>query len=129
MTLPFKINALVQYSRICGPSLEGKPAGMIVGYFNNDSLFPIILLHTPDENGNRAAVMHASTFILQEDKPDVKVSVSATALHHVLRCLLGPAHYIRELQATMSPIFDNPIRTLLEQYNEEARLKNLPKAD
>lgn len=47
------------------------------------------------------------------------VTVSASALRAVLVALNGPGHYIRELQVTRGPLFDNPIDTLLTQYNEQ----------
>lgn len=49
-----------------------------------------------------------------------KILVSADALRRVLIALNGPAHYIRELQATREPeqLFpDNPITTLINEYN------------
>jgi hypothetical protein len=49
-----------------------------------------------------------------------KVAVDAKALHAVLSALIGPAHLIRELQATREPeelFADNPINVLIKQYN------------
>lgn len=49
---------------------------------------------------------------------ELKVLVSAKALHSVLGALVGPSHYIRELQATRSlPGGNNPINTLIDEYN------------
>lgn len=49
------------------------------------------------------------------------VTVNATALRRVLIALVGPPHYVRELQATMGPLpligQDNPINILLSEYN------------
>jgi hypothetical protein len=57
-----------------------------------------------------------------------RVTVSAYALKQVLTALNGPAHYIRELQATRGPLVgeDNPINILVNQYNAavEAALKD-----
>lgn len=51
------------------------------------------------------------------------VTVSGSALRAVLVALNGPGHYIRELQVTRGPLFDNPIDTLLTQYNEQVEAK------
>ena len=50
---------------------------------------------------------------------ELKVMVSARALHQVLGALVGPSHYLRELQATRNlPLGEpNPINTLIDQYN------------
>ncbi len=49
---------------------------------------------------------------------NLKVTVTAKALHQVLGALIGPGHYIRELQATRNlPGIDNPINTLIDEYN------------
>ncbi len=48
----------------------------------------------------------------------MKIEVSADALRQVLQALIGPAHYIRELQVTMGlPGSTNPIETLLAEFN------------
>lgn len=47
-----------------------------------------------------------------------KISVDADALYRVLNALNGPGHYIRELQVTRGPLFENPIDKLITQYNE-----------
>lgn len=48
----------------------------------------------------------------------LKVLVDAEALRQVLDALNGPGHYIRELQVTRNlPGNNNPINTLVEQYN------------
>lgn len=47
------------------------------------------------------------------------VSVDAAALREVLAALNGPGHFIRELQATRGPLFNNPIDKLIVQYNEQ----------
>lgn len=47
------------------------------------------------------------------------VTVSAEALHQVLTAIMGPGYLIRELQATIGPLFDNPITKLIEQFNEQ----------
>lgn len=47
-----------------------------------------------------------------------QVTVDAKALFTVLRALNGPAHHIRELQATRNtPGSNNPISKLVDQYN------------
>jgi hypothetical protein len=48
------------------------------------------------------------------------IEVDADALYQVLQALNGPGHYIRELQVTRGPLFDNPIDKLATQYNEWA---------
>lgn len=48
-----------------------------------------------------------------------KVTVSADALRQVLVALNGPGHYIRELQVTRGPLFDNPIDKLTNEFNEQ----------
>ena len=48
------------------------------------------------------------------------VTVNAEALRKVLNALIGPPHYIRELQATRDnpPLFmGNPIDQLIDDYN------------
>lgn len=48
------------------------------------------------------------------------ITVDAAALRQVLQALVGPAHYIRELQTTRSLHalgHPNPIETLVEQFN------------
>jgi len=48
----------------------------------------------------------------------LKIIVTAKALHQVLGALVGPGHYIRELQATRNlPGVENPINTLIDEYN------------
>lgn len=68
----------------------------------------------------------------------LKVQVSAKALHRVLGALVGPSHYIRELQATRNLPGENPINTLIDEYNaaiekEQAKatttVKHLPSDD
>lgn len=51
------------------------------------------------------------------------VTVNAKALQQVLNALVGPGHYIRELQVTRGPLFDNPIDLLIEQFNAQAPSK------
>jgi hypothetical protein len=47
----------------------------------------------------------------------MKILVDAAALKHVLVALLGPPHFIRELQATRGVLFpDNPITKLIADY-------------
>lgn len=51
------------------------------------------------------------------------ITVDASALRQVLAALIGPAHLIRELQATRSLHklgHPNPIDILLEQFNAQA---------
>lgn len=52
------------------------------------------------------------------------IEVPLDALGKVLRALVGPPHYIRELQATMNlptrVAGENPINTLIELYNQAA---------
>jgi|GEM_PF-1586572 len=47
------------------------------------------------------------------------VDVSAVALHTLLTALVGPAHLVRELQATRGQLIgdDNPINVLINEYN------------
>lgn len=46
------------------------------------------------------------------------IEVDAEALRAVLAALVGPGHLVRELQVTLNlPGFENPIRTLVNQYN------------
>lgn len=48
------------------------------------------------------------------------VTVDRDALAWVLKALLGPPHYIRELQVTMGGMFgDNPIDLLIQQFREQ----------
>jgi len=61
-----------------------------------------------------------------EDKNNeavLKFSVDAEALGQVLMALTGPGHLIRELQAIRN-LPDNPISTLISQFNEQTRLHN-----
>lgn len=54
------------------------------------------------------------------------IEVDALALRDVLTALNGPPHLIREMQATISlTLVENPIRTLIEQYN--AAIQDFPK--
>jgi hypothetical protein len=56
----------------------------------------------------------------------LKVRVSAKALHQVLGALVGPSHYIRELQMTRNlPNIDNPINTLIDEYNAAIKVAQL----
>ena len=56
---------------------------------------------------------------------DKKISVSAKALRELLVAVSGPAHYIREIQATrdmpLGMSDDNPINILTEQFNEQVK--------
>lgn len=55
--------------------------------------------------------------------PTPTVTVDATALRSLLVALTGPAHLIRELQATVGlPALGhpNPIKTVLDQFNTRA---------
>lgn len=54
--------------------------------------------------------------------PKHTIEVDAEALRRVLVALNGPAHWIRELQATRNfPVGDpNPIDVLTDQYNAAA---------
>ena len=56
-------------------------------------------------------------------------TVDAEALGEVLRALKGPGHLIRELQVTRGKLFNNPIDTLIEQYNEQAEQHNSRASD
>ena len=53
-----------------------------------------------------------------------KVTVSADALQQVLSALLGPDHYIRELQVIRSITDDSPINILVREYNEQVEQWN-----
>lgn len=56
---------------------------------------------------------------------DTKVSVSAKALEELLRAVLGPPHYIRELQVTRGvPGLPNCVDQLLLEYNAEVERLN-----
>lgn len=60
----------------------------------------------------------------QEVKPtsdaEIKVNVSYSALREVLNALVGPPHYIRELQVTRGlPGHTNAIDLLIEEFNAE----------
>lgn len=56
--------------------------------------------------------------------PKEKILVDLDALRQILTALIGPPHHIRELQFTMdTPIGDNPIKTLMNQYNEHVAAK------
>ena len=58
------------------------------------------------------------------------VTVSSEALQAVLKALLGPGHYIRELQVTMGlPGNENPIDTLVKEYNAAVETYNLVSGD
>lgn len=48
------------------------------------------------------------------------IEVDAEPLRRLLTAVNSPGHYIRELQATRGPLFDNPIDKLIDQYNEWA---------
>lgn len=50
-----------------------------------------------------------------------KIIVSEQPLRRVLEALSGPAHLIRELQATRGPLVgdDNPINLLVGEYNKQ----------
>lgn len=48
-----------------------------------------------------------------------KVEVSASALRELLSAIAGPPHLIRELQVIRGlPGSDNPINTLINEFNE-----------
>lgn len=52
------------------------------------------------------------------------ITVSRAALYEVLHALVGPPHYIRELQATRSLHFlghPNPIETLIAEFEAAAK--------
>jgi len=49
-----------------------------------------------------------------------KVTVSADALRQILSALVGPPHYIRELQAIRS-LGDSPIDKLIDEYNSQVK--------
>lgn len=54
-----------------------------------------------------------------------KVTVNANALRQVLQALIGPGHLIRELQITRNlPGSENPIDTLVREYNSAVELHN-----
>ena len=53
------------------------------------------------------------------------VTVDADALRQVLQALVGPSHYIRELQAIRS-LGDSPIDKLIFQFNEQVAKANNP---
>jgi hypothetical protein len=50
------------------------------------------------------------------------VEVDAEALGEVLQALVGPGHLIRELQVIRGlPAGDDPLTTLIDQYNEQIK--------
>ena len=50
------------------------------------------------------------------------VTVDAVALHTVLQALVGPPHYIRELQAIRGLLGNkNAIDVLIDQFNEQLK--------
>ena len=56
------------------------------------------------------------------EHPVLKITVSAKALYEILQALVGPGHYIREIQATRNlPGFENPIDTLIAEYNAQVK--------
>lgn len=57
------------------------------------------------------------------------VTVDAAAFRRLLVALNGPQHYIRELQATRGPLFDNPIDLLIEQFNAQISAAETENAD
>lgn len=54
------------------------------------------------------------------------VTVSATALRQVLEAFNGPSHLIQELKAIQHLPFseNNPIKTLMDEYNRAVRKFN-----
>jgi len=50
-----------------------------------------------------------------------RIEVDAEALRIILVALSGPGHYIRELQVTRGPLFDNPIDKLTNEFNAWAK--------
>lgn len=53
------------------------------------------------------------------------VTVSALALQQVLNALVGPPHYIRELQAIRGLLGDaSPIDVLIAEFNEQVEKFN-----
>ncbi len=63
----FKIDETVVWGGGCAPIRKGQVAGKVLGYYSDD--FPIVLLATPDKDGNLAAVYHDSVLEL---KPNVR---------------------------------------------------------
>jgi hypothetical protein len=59
-----------------------------------------------------------------------KITVSREALQHVLRCLNGPAHHIRELQCTRMLLGqENAIDVLVREYQEATNTTPLPRGN
>lgn len=54
----FRVGTQVVYSQVAGEEYRGKPAGTILGYSGNH--LPIVMLETPDPDGNLAKVVHDS---------------------------------------------------------------------
>lgn len=54
----FGVGTRVVYSQVAGKEYRGKPAGTILGYSGN--YFPIVMLETPDPDGDLAKVFHDS---------------------------------------------------------------------
>lgn len=53
----------------------------------------------------------------EKDVSAETIRVDRESLFHVLQALVGPPHAIRELQVTRGAPFDNPIDTLVKQYD------------
>lgn len=60
----------------------------------------------------------------QKKTKTVTVSVSADVLRSLLQAVNGPAHYIRELQATRGIDESNPINVLISEYNAAVEMHN-----
>lgn len=53
-----------------------------------------------------------------------KVTVSADALRQVLSAFQGPMHYVTELWAINKPYMDNPVTTLINEFNKAVEEHN-----
>lgn len=73
----------------------------------------------------RLKAMVAEKAAEPQPQADVTMVVDAKALRDVLSALIGPGHYIRELQATRSIAkltgVKNPIDVLLDQFNAQTK--------
>jgi len=61
--------------------------------------------------------------ISEQYKIDGTVIIRAAPLRQLLSALIGPSHYIREIQATMDLPFNdaNPLKQVLNEFNEQMK--------
>lgn len=63
------------------------------------------------------------------DKPMLKITVDARALEELLRAVIGPPHYIRELQAARGLPGNNCIDQLQREFNAALNASQEPEAE